>query len=149
MPDPRVRTGPFPGTVTDEPFLTPQKAAPHLPDGTGRVILFSTSQTVQTTVTPDYLLYIATKGAVEQMVRGWAKQLGTRRITVNAVSPGPTNTDMFRAGKSDELMKYMAGLNPQNRLGEPQDIAALVGFLVSEPAGWVNGQIIRANGGSA
>ena len=115
----------------------------------GRVVLLSTSQTVQGTVTPEYLLYIASKGAVEQMVRGFAKDLGKRGITCNAVAPGPVDTDMFRAGKSEELMRYMAGLNPQNRLGRPQDIAALVGFLVSEEAGWVNGQTIRANGGSA
>ena len=115
----------------------------------GRIILFSTSQTTQTTVTPNYALYIATKGAIEQIVRGYAKDLGTRRITVNAVSPGPTATDMFLTGKSDDLVKHMAGLNPQNRLGQPDDIAAVVGFLCSEDAGWVNGQVIRCNGGSA
>ena len=68
-----------------------QKATPHLKEG-GRVVLFSSSQNAHTTVTPVYTVYIATKGAVEQMVRGWAKELGEKKITINAVAPGPVDT---------------------------------------------------------
>jgi 3-oxoacyl-[acyl-carrier protein] reductase len=98
---------------------------------------------------PGYSLYNATKGAVEGMVRVVAKELGGRGITVNAVAPGPVETGLFLDGKSDADVQRMAGMAPQKRLGQPDDIAALVAFLASPQAAWVSGQIVRANGGIA
>jgi 3-oxoacyl-[acyl-carrier protein] reductase len=115
----------------------------------GRIVLFSTSQCTFTTVTPNYLVYVASKGAIEQMVRLLSKDLARKGIMVNAVSPGPTATDLFLKGKSEQLLKTMAGLNPQNRIGQPEEIADIIGFLASPQSGWVSGQTIRANGGAA
>lgn len=98
-------------------------------------------------MTPNYLLYIATKGAIEQMTRVLAKDLGRRGITVNCISPGPTGTELFLNGKSEALIKTMASWNPMNRIGTPEDIAKVVGFLAGPDSNWVNGQNLRANGG--
>ena len=76
-----------------------------------------------------------------------AKELGPRRITVNAVAPGPVATELFLAGKSDGDIAPIIGRTPLGRLGEPDDIAGIVSFLASADGGWVNGQVLRANGG--
>jgi 3-oxoacyl-[acyl-carrier protein] reductase len=76
-----------------------------------------------------------------------AKELAPRGITVNAVAPGPTETEMFLGGKSDELLRAIAAANPFGRFGQPPEIAAVVAFLASPEASWVNGQILRVNGG--
>jgi 3-oxoacyl-[acyl-carrier protein] reductase len=96
-----------------------------------RVIFFSSSLLAASTITPPYLLYAATKGAIEQMTRVLAKDLGKQQINVNVVSPGPTQTDMFIQGKSDELIKMIASGNPYGRLGQPDEMAAVVSFLSS------------------
>jgi len=88
-----------------------------------------------------------TKGAIEQMVRVLSKDLGQRGITVNCVNPGPTGTDMFYQGKSEELLKHIASQVPMNRIGKPEEIANVVAFLASSDASWVNGQVLRVNGG--
>lgn len=98
-------------------------------------------------MTPNYLLYVATKGAIEQMTRVLAKDLGRREITVNCISPGPTGTELFFNGKSEALIKAIASWNPMNRIGSPEDIAKVVGFLAGPDSNWVNGQNLRANGG--
>jgi len=126
-------------------FLT-QAASPHLKAG-GRVIFFSTSITAASVVTPNYLLYAATKGAVEQLSRVLAKDLGRRQITVNTISPGPTDTPLFRDGKTEQQIKFFAGLNPAGRIGTPEDISGAVAFLAGPDSVWVNGQNIRVNGG--
>lgn len=123
-----------------------QAAAPHMTAG-GRVILFSTGVTSMSVVSPNYLVYAASKGAVEQMGRVLAKDLGLRHITVNTVSPGPTNTPLFRNGKTEDQIKFFANLSPQKRLGESEDIASVVAFLSRADSQWVNGQNIRVNGG--
>ncbi|KAG2171951.1 hypothetical protein INT43_001427 [Umbelopsis isabellina] len=123
-----------------------QAAAPHMTAG-GRVILFSTGVTSMSLVTPNYLVYAASKGAVEQMTRVLAKDLGQRQITVNTVSPGPTDTPLFRNGKTEDQIKFFANLSPQNRLGQCEDIASAVAFLSRADSQWVNGQNIRINGG--
>lgn len=94
-----------------------------------------------------YAVYAATKAAVETMTAILAKEMRGRNITVNAVAPGPTATDLFLNGKSTELIEKMAKMAPLERLGTPEDIAAAVSFLVGKDGGWINGQVLRANGG--
>lgn len=112
----------------------------------GRIIFLSTSLTVASTVLPNAVVYVASKGAIEQAARSLAKDLGSRGITVNVVSPGPTDTPLFRAGKNEQVINFIAGLNPSKRIGRSEDIAPVVAFLASPAAGWVNGQNIRVNG---
>jgi 3-oxoacyl-[acyl-carrier protein] reductase len=111
--------------------------------------LIGLSSTTLALNAPGYGLYNATKGAVESIVRVAAKELGGRGITVNAVAPGPVETGLFLDGKSEADVQRMAGMAPQKRLGRPDDIAGVVAFLASPQAAWVNGQVVRANGGIA
>jgi 3-oxoacyl-[acyl-carrier protein] reductase len=111
----------------------------------GRIINFSTS--LVGSLMPSYAIYAATKAAVETMTSIMAKELRGRNITVNAIAPGPTATDMFLTGKSPELIQQMAKVPPLERLGTPEDIAGVVSFLAGRDAGWINGQTLRANGG--
>lgn len=92
-------------------------------------------------------MYIASKAAVESMTRVFAKELRGRNIRVNAVAPGPVATELFLQDKSEEQVQHFAKLPPLERLGQPQDIAAIVAFLASPAACWINGQVLRANGG--
>ncbi|KAF9474284.1 NAD(P)-binding protein [Pholiota conissans] len=98
-------------------------------------------------VTPNALCYLATKGAIEQISRVLAKDLGSRGITVNTISPGPVDTPQFREGKPQSVLDSIAKQNPSRRLGEPDDIAPVVAFLASQAAQWITGQNIRVNGG--
>jgi 3-oxoacyl-[acyl-carrier protein] reductase len=98
---------------------------------------------------PTYGAYCATKGAVEQLTRVFSKEVGARNITVNSISPGPINTELFTAGKSEEVINRLASMSAFDRIGEPVDVARVVSFLVSEEASWVTGQNIGANGGFA
>ncbi|MFD5190789.1 SDR family oxidoreductase [Streptomyces sp. NPDC058357] len=124
-------------------FVVGQQAARRLRRG-GAIINFSSS--VLSLALPGYSAYAATKGAVEAMTLVLARELRGRDITVNAVAPGPTATDMFLDGKDEETVARMAAQAPLERLGTPQDIAEVVSFLAG-PARWVNGQVLRANGG--
>lgn len=121
-----------------------REAAKRLRKG-GRIVNFSTS--VVGLKLEKYAVYAATKAAVETMTAILAKELRGRNITVNAVAPGPTATDLFLNGKSAELIEKMAKMAPLERLGTPEDIAAAVAFLVGKDGGWINGQVLRANGG--
>ena len=125
-------------------FNTMREAARRLRDG-GRIVNFSTS--VVGTRLETYGVYAATKAAVEAVTAILAKELRGRNITVNAVAPGPVATDLFLIGKSPELIERMAKMNPMERLGTPEDIASVVAFLVGPDGGWINGQVLRANGG--
>ena len=125
-------------------FNTLREAARRLRDG-GRIVNFSTS--VVGTKLETYAVYAATKSAVETMTAILSKELRGRNITVNAVAPGPTATDLFLNGKSPELVDRFAKMNPLERLGTPQDIAAAVSFLAGPDGSWINGQVLRANGG--
>jgi 3-oxoacyl-[acyl-carrier protein] reductase len=121
-----------------------REAARRLRDG-GRIVNFSTS--VVGTKLETYSVYAATKAAVETMTAILSKELRGRNITVNAVAPGPVTTELFLNGKSPELIERMAKLSPLERIGTPEDIASVVSFLVGPDGGWVNGQVLRANGG--
>jgi 3-oxoacyl-[acyl-carrier protein] reductase len=121
-----------------------REAAKRLRAG-GRIINFSTS--VVGTKLETYGVYTATKAAVETLTAILSKELRGRSITVNAIAPGPTSTDLFLHGKSQELIERFAKMNPLERLGTPQDIAAVVAFLAGPDGSWINGQVLRANGG--
>jgi 3-oxoacyl-[acyl-carrier protein] reductase len=125
-------------------FYTLREASRRLRKG-GRIVNFSSS--VIGLRAPTYGAYAATKAAVEAMTAVLANELRGRSITVNAIAPGPTATDLFLTGKSPELVERMARLAPLERLGQPGDIAAAVSFLAGPDGGWVNGQTLRANGG--
>ena len=125
-------------------FNTLREAAKRLRAG-GRIINFSTS--VVGLKLETYGVYAATKAAVETLTAILSKELRGRSITANAVAPGPTATDLFLNGKSQELIERMARMNPLERLGTPEDIAAAVAFLVGPDGSWINGQVLRANGG--
>lgn len=127
-------------------FNTLREAATRLADK-GSIINFSSSTTRM--MLPGYGTYVATKGAVEQMTRVFAKEMGGRGITVNAVLPGPVNTELFTTGKSQELIDRLASLNAFNRIGEPDDIAKVVVFLAGDEAKWISGQTIGINGAMA
>jgi 3-oxoacyl-[acyl-carrier protein] reductase len=96
---------------------------------------------------PTYRVYAATKGGVEAMTHVHANDMRGRGITVNVVAPGPTATDLFVNGKSPELIERLSRLAPLERLGQPADIAGVVSFLAGPDGAWINGQVIRANGG--
>ena len=98
---------------------------------------------------PTYSAYAATKGAVEQITKVLAKELGTRKIRVNTVSPGPVDTELFRTGKTDDQIRHLASLAAFGRIGKPEDIADMIALLVDPQSGWVTGQNILVNGGFA
>jgi len=125
-------------------FNAMREAAKRLRDG-GRIVNFSTS--VVGTKLETYGVYAATKAAVETMTGILAKELRGRNITVNAVAPGPVATELFLTGKSQELIDRLAKMNPMERLGTVEDIASAVAFLVGADGGWINAQVLRANGG--
>ena len=125
-------------------FYGMREAARRMRDG-GRIVNFSTS--VVGTKLETYSIYAATKAAVETMTAILAKELRGRNIAVNAVAPGPVTTELFLIGKSAELIERMAKMNPMERIGTPEDIASVVSFLVGPGGGWINGQVLRANGG--
>jgi 3-oxoacyl-[acyl-carrier protein] reductase len=125
-------------------FNTLREAAARLRAG-GRIINFSSS--VVGLLQPTYAAYAATKAGVEAITSILAKELRGRNITVNAIAPGPTATELFLKGKPPEVVDRLARLAPLERLGQPADIAAAVAFLAGPDAGWINGQVLRANGG--
>jgi len=121
-----------------------REAATRLRDG-GRIINFSSS--VVGLYQPTYAVYAATKAAVEAMTHILAKELGSRGITVNAVAPGPVATELFLDGKDQSTLDRIKQMNPLGRLGEVDDIAQVVSLLAGPDSGWINGQVIRVNGG--
>jgi len=127
-------------------FNTMREAAARLNMG-GRIVNFSTS--VLHMAPPTYGVYVASKAAVEALTRVFAKELRGRAITCNAVAPGPVATALFLDGKSDDEVRQFAQMAPLERLGQPEDIAGVVAFLAGPDGAWVNGQVVRANGGIA
>ncbi|AJY75107.1 SDR family oxidoreductase [Paenibacillus beijingensis] len=125
-------------------FFACQQAMKYMENG-GRIVNFSTS--VAGHMFPAYSVYAGTKGAVEQFTRQLAKEFGSKQITINAVAPGPVNTELFHAGKTEQQIEAIKKMNAFGRIGEPEDIASVVEFLVSDQAQWVTGQTLRVNGG--
>jgi 3-oxoacyl-[acyl-carrier protein] reductase len=127
-------------------FLVLAQAAQHIASG-GRIIAFSSSVLAKSF--PTYGPYIASKAGVEGLVHVLANELRGRKVTVNAVAPGPVATELFLKGKTEEQVGELAKLSPLERLGQPEDIASVVSFLAGRDGGWVNSQVLRANGGFA
>jgi 3-oxoacyl-[acyl-carrier protein] reductase len=125
-------------------FDSHREAARRMPDG-GRIVNVSTINTVMPG--PGISLYAASKGAVEQLTVIGAHELGERGITVNAVSPGATETDMLRENNSADSMDSMRSMSPLGRLGQPEDVADVIAFLVGPDGRWMTGQNLRAGGG--
>ncbi len=125
-------------------YFACQMAARHMQAG-GRIINFSSSVLGQ--MMPNYSLYAGTKGAVEQITRQLAKEFSSKQITINAIAPGPVDTELFTIGKSEAQIETITRMIGFGRLGEPEDIARVVVLLASEEAGWITGQVLRANGG--
>jgi 3-oxoacyl-[acyl-carrier protein] reductase len=127
-------------------FLVLQQAAQHVVEG-GRIIALSSS--VVAKAFPTYGPYIASKAGVEGLVHVLANELRGRNVTVNAVAPGPVATELFLNDKTEAQIERFRKLPPLERLGQPEDIANVVSFLAGPDGGWVNGQVLRANGGFA
>lgn len=125
-------------------FFSCQQAAKRMNDG-GKIINISSS--VTKVMMPTYGAYAATKAAVDQITKVLAKELGHRQIAVNAISPGPVDTELFRQGKSEEQIQQLGSMAAFGRIGTPEDIASAVALLVSKESGWITGQNLFANGG--
>ena len=122
------------------------EAARRVQDGGGIVAI--TTSLVRHAV-PGTGPYTATKAAVESIIRSMAKELAGRQVRVNAVAPGPIDTDLFNAGKTEEMKQRMAAFSPFNRIGRPAEVANVVRFLLSDESSWVHGQVVQPNGGMA
>ena len=127
------------------PFILMRDAARKMRDG-GRIINISTLNTVL--ISPGTTAYAASKAALELMTRVAAAELGSRGITVNSVSPGATDTDMFRtANPAEGTYERVAAMTPLGRIGQPADVASVVAFLAGPDSRWLTGQNLRASGG--
>ncbi|KAF0931018.1 hypothetical protein E2562_039253 [Oryza meyeriana var. granulata] len=128
-------------------FLACREAANRIPPGSGgRIVTFSSS--VLGTLLPGYAAYTATNGAVEAMAKILAKEVAAKGVTANVVAPGPVRTELFMAGKDEAFVRQVEEQS-MGRIAETTDVAPVVAFLVSDAAAWVNGQVIRVNGGFA
>ncbi|GMJ11204.1 hypothetical protein like AT3G03980 [Hibiscus trionum] len=127
-------------------FLCAKEAANRLKrGGGGRIILISSSAVAS--LRPGNATYVASKAAIDSMVKILAKELKGTGITANCVSPGPIATDMFFESRTEEMVQKAIDECPHGRLGQSEDVAPVVGFLATDASEWVNGQVIRVNGG--
>ena len=127
-------------------FLVLSQAAQHVASG-GRIIAFSSSALAKSF--PTYGAYIASKAGVEGLVHVLANELRGRNVTVNAMAPGPVATELFLKGKTEAQINEFKKIPPLERLGRPEDVAGVVSFLAGPDGGWINSQVVRANGGFA
>jgi len=126
-------------------FLVCREAASRIPAGSsGRIVTFSSS--IVGTLLPGYAAYTATNAAVEAMTRILAKEVAAKGVTANVVAPGPVRTELFFAGKDEAFVRKVEERS-MGRIAETTDVASVVTFLASDAAAWVNGQVIRVNGG--
>lgn len=125
-------------------YFTCQQAMKYM-EANGRIINFSTS--VTSAMFPAYSVYAASKGAIEQITRQLAKEFGPKGITINAIAPGPVKTKLFMQGKTEQQIEMFSKMNSFGRLGEPEDIANVIEFLISDKSHWITGQTIKINGG--
>ncbi|KAK1998067.1 short chain dehydrogenase [Colletotrichum falcatum] len=130
------------------PYFLVQKSLPHMPEG-GRVIFLSTTAVVTSNLPPPYLLYVSTKGSIEQMTKYMAKDLASKGITVNAIAPGPVGTELFYKDKTEEMIQRANSSSPFNRIGTAEEVASVALFLSGKESAWVSGQTIRVNGAIA
>ncbi|KAI4280030.1 MAG: hypothetical protein L6R38_004767 [Xanthoria sp. 2 TBL-2021] len=127
------------------PYFLCQKAVPHMAPGS-HIVLLSTSLCINSGITPKYLLYVTSKGAVEQMTRVMAKDVARKGINLNTIAPGPTGTELFYKGKSQQLIDMIAGSSPFKKLGQPEEIADSIALLCGTDSRWISGQILYVNG---
>ena len=120
-----------------------REAGQRVADG-GSIIAISSSMVRH--AVPGFGPYSGTKAAVECMLRSMAKEIAPRKVRVNAVAPGPVDTDLFRAGKTEEAKQRSNALSPFGRIGTPREVAEVVGFLASDKASWIHGQVVQPNG---
>lgn len=132
-------------TNVDGVIATVQAAIAHLPGEGGRVI--NISSLIVSHALPEMTVYAAAKGAMDAMTRVWARELGPKGVTVNAVAPGPVQTDLMRANLDDAMRAVFIQRTSLGRIGMPDDIADVVAFLASNDARWVTGQVLAATGG--
>jgi 3-oxoacyl-[acyl-carrier protein] reductase len=132
-------------TNVDAVIATVRAAIEHLPSDGGRII--NISSLIVSHPLPGATVYAAAKGAMEAMTRVWARELGPKGITVNAVAPGPVETDAMRANVDDATRAVFVQRTALGRIGKPDDIADVVAFLASGDARWVTGQVLAAAGG--
>ena len=125
-------------------YFACQQAMKHMQEH-GKIINISTS--VNGMMFPAYSVYSASKGAVEQITRQLAKEFGAKKISINAIAPGPVKTELFMQGKTEQQIEFLSKMNSFGRLGETEDIADFIELLVSDKAHWITGQTIKINGG--
>lgn len=125
-------------------FHVLREAARQVADG-GAIVGLTTSMVRH--AVPGGGPYTASKAAVESLLRSLAKEVAARGVRVNGVAPGPVDTDLFRAGKTDEMKARSAAMSPFNRVGLPAEVGEVVSFLCSSRASWIHGQIVQPNGG--
>lgn len=111
------------------------------------VIFISTDMTDTSTVPSQFLLYVSTKAAMNQMVKVLSRDLAGAGIRVNAVSPGATSTESFHRAMDENKARLIANHHPFHRIGRADEIAAAVSLLWSKDSGWISGQVLRVNGG--
>ena len=133
------------GTNVRGVIYATQEAARRFGERGGRVV--NLSSVLSEVGLPATAVYSASKGALDTLTKTFAAELGSRKISVNAVAPGAVETDMYYENGVDGHKDAMVQRTPLGRIGQPKDVADVVAFLSSDEAGWITGQVVRASGG--